>query len=94
MPKKHVTTEMRWVNWGYLRTLPPPISTVVEAVYAICVQLEIANWMAFRCDWNVEVVAQFYATLWVDTEAQEMHWTLEGRRMSCSLISFANLFGF
>jgi hypothetical protein len=49
--------------------------------------------MRYRCDWNEEVVAQFYATLYVDTKRKVIHWTLSGKRYSISMFGFARLFG-
>ena len=46
---------------------------VVEAIHARCVEMDLADIMSFQCDWNEEVVAQFYATLWVDTINHVMH---------------------
>ena len=70
------------------------MSEVVEAIHARCVEMDLADIVAFQCDWNEEVVAQFYATLWVDTINHVMHWTLEGKRYAVSIVAFARLFGF
>ena len=82
------------MDWQYLRRMTSPVSEVVEAIHARCVEMDLANIMAFQCDWNEEVVAQFYATLWVDTINHVMHWTLEGKRYAVSIVAFARLFGF
>ena len=34
--------------------------------------------MEFVHDWNSEVIAQFYATLFMEEELRRMHWMLEG----------------
>ena len=61
------------VDWEYLRRMTSPVSEVVEAIHARCVEMDLADIMAFQCDWNEEVVAQFYATLCVDTINHVMH---------------------
>jgi hypothetical protein len=50
--------------------------------------------MNFNCDWNEEVVAQFYATLYVDRENKIFHWTLQGKRFSVGYAQFASILGF
>ena len=83
---------MYWVDWKYLRNFPPPLKPIVEDVYKRCVEMDVDKVMAFECPYNEEVIAQFYATLWVDEERYEMHWTLCGKRLSISLHDFAGLF--
>jgi hypothetical protein len=48
--------------------------------------------MNFSCEWNEEVVAQFYATLNVDGRRKVMHFTLGGKRFSIEMYEFASLF--
>jgi hypothetical protein len=48
--------------------------------------------MGLSCDWSEEVVAQFYATLYVDNDENTMHFTLGGKRFSFTLNEFAMLF--
>jgi hypothetical protein len=48
--------------------------------------------MRLSCDWNEEVVAQFYATLYVDDNASTMHFSLGGKKFSITLSEFAMLF--
>jgi hypothetical protein len=50
------------------------------------------NIINFSCDWNEEVVAQFYATLYVDDKRNVMHFTLGGKRFSIKMYEFASLF--
>jgi hypothetical protein len=62
----YVTIEMKWVDWLYLLDLPAPIEEVMQAVQTRCQFMGIAYLMGLRCDYSQEVVAQFYATLYVD----------------------------
>ena len=63
MTTKHVTTEMKWIDWNYLKGLASPLKEVVDAVHDWCQEMDLLGIMGFSCDWNEEVVAQFYATL-------------------------------
>ena len=57
MTKKHVTTEMKWINWNYLKGLASPLKEVVDAVYDRCQEMDLIDIMSFSCPWNEEVVA-------------------------------------
>ena len=63
MTKKHVTTEIKWIDWNYLKELASPLKEVVDDVYDCCQEMDLVDIMSFTCHWNEEVVAQFYATL-------------------------------
>jgi hypothetical protein len=52
----------------------------------------IAYLLGLRLDYSQEVVAQFYATLYVDRDENEMHFTLGGKRFKISVSEFATLF--
>jgi hypothetical protein len=45
LSKKHITTEMKWINWNYLRTLSSPCKEVVDAVYDRCRQMGLIGIM-------------------------------------------------
>jgi hypothetical protein len=92
LPKGRVTTEMKWVDWPYLLDLPAPIEEVMQAVQTRCQFMGIAYLMGLRCDYSQEVVAQFYATLFVDRDENEMHFTLGGKRFNISVYEFGHLF--
>jgi hypothetical protein len=58
--KSHRTTEMKSINWDYLFEINLPVLREVEDAY---IRINVSSIMSFNCDWNEEVVAQFYATL-------------------------------
>jgi hypothetical protein len=60
---KHVTTEIKWIDWNYLKGLASPLKKIVDAARDRCQEMDLLGIMSFSCDWNEEVVAQFYATL-------------------------------
>ncbi|RLN00945.1 putative copia-type pol polyprotein [Panicum miliaceum] len=45
MDKKHVTTEMRWVDWNFLRGVTSPVKEVVDAIFARCVEMDLVDIM-------------------------------------------------
>ena len=47
---KHITTEMKWIDWNYLKGLASPLKEVVDAVYDHCQQMDLTEIMSFTCD--------------------------------------------
>jgi hypothetical protein len=80
------------VDWSYLLDFPAPIEEVMQAVQTRCQFMGIAYLMGLRCDYSQEVVAQFYATLYVDRDENEMHFTLGGKCFKISVYEFGHLF--
>ena len=93
MTKKHVTTEMKWIDWGYLKGFASPVKDVIDAVHAHCQEMDLIDIMSFSCDWNEEVVAQFFATLFVEENGRTFHWILGGKRFTYNMAQFSILFG-
>jgi hypothetical protein len=62
LSKDHMTVDMKSINWDLLRSLDIP--TVNDAI-DICHAKGMTNVMAINYDWNEEVVAQFYANLYI-----------------------------
>jgi thioredoxin-related protein len=52
----------------------------------------IAYLMGLCPDCSQKVVAQFYATFYVDQDENEMHFTLGGKRFKISISELASLF--
>jgi hypothetical protein len=93
MTKKHVTIEMKWIDWDYLKRLASPVKDVVNAVVDRCQEIDLIDIMSFTCHWNEEVVAQFYATLFIEESGRTFHWLLGGKRFTYNMAQFSILFG-
>ena len=93
MTMKHVTTEMKWIDWNYLRRLADLVKDVVDAVYTRCQEMDLVDIMSFQCNWNEEVVAQFYATLFIVENGRIIHWHLGGKMFTYNMADFSILFG-
>ena len=91
MTKTHPTTEMKSINCTHLDDLDLP---VVHQVVSVCDRMNLQTIMSFNCDWNEEIVAQFYATLYVDREGKKFHWTIQGKPFSVNYNEFAEILGF
>jgi hypothetical protein len=68
--KEHMTVDMKSINWDALRYFNIP---VVNEAIDICHAKGMISIMAMNCDWNEEVIAQFYANLHVRREAKTFH---------------------
>jgi hypothetical protein len=89
--KEHMTIDMKSINWEALRSFNIP--AVNEAI-DICHAKGMTSIMAMNCNWNEEVVAQFYVNLYVRHETKTFHWLLHGKPLSVSYERFAQILGF
>jgi len=48
-----------------------------QAVQA-CERFGLIDIVAFRYDWNIEVLAQFHVTYFYNRDTDEIHWMIEG----------------
>jgi hypothetical protein len=76
LSKEHLTIEMKSIKWDNLRSLNIP--AVNEAI-DICHAKGLTSIMALNYDWNEEVIAKFYANLYVRCETKTFHWLLQGK---------------
>ena len=82
---------MQWIDWEYMEQKN---DQTFKAVIAACEEKKIKNFMSLKCNWSVEVIAQFYATLSYDHEEnQSMFWMIEGEKYRISYQTFTNIFG-
>ena len=67
-----------------------------DQVIATCGRTNIKELVGFKYDWNTKVVAQFYATLYVEEagDVRQIHLMIQGRSYSISFSKFARLFCF
>jgi hypothetical protein len=89
--KEHMTVDMKSIRWDALRSFN--ILAVNEAI-DICHAKGMTSIMAMNYDWNEEVIAQFYANLYVRCEIKTFHWILQGKPLSISYERFAQILGF
>lgn len=81
---------MKYIDWEHLKKKKDPILTsVIDA----CVAKNVYSLMGSSQDWNEEVVAQFYSTLWFEFDDEQpslskMHWSTEGVRCQMSKEQF------
>jgi len=57
-----------------------------------CQEMGLRDIMGFRYDWNVEILYQFHASYYLNTDNNTMHWTTLGEDYSVDANMFAKLF--
>jgi hypothetical protein len=60
MTKSKPLTNSQWIDWTYMENKHDPI---FDGVIAACQAKHLREILAFKKDWNNEVIAQFYATV-------------------------------
>jgi hypothetical protein len=90
--KKGIIAEARWIDWAYMERAN---NAVFRDVIDVCTSLRIKPLMGFRHSWNMEVIAQFYATVAFEEHesARKMRWMTEGTRYSVTFTNFARFLG-
>jgi hypothetical protein len=63
MVRRRIVLEAQWVDWSHMAEQQDPI---FNHVIAACQSLHTKRIMGFHYDWNIEVIAQFYATLFFE----------------------------
>ena len=58
-----------------------------------CQEMDLTEIMSFTCDWNEEVVAQFYATLYISKCGRIFQFLIGGKRFTYTMAQFSHLFG-
>jgi hypothetical protein len=68
MERRRIVSEAQWVNWHHMEEQQDPI---YNQVIAACESRHIKKLMGVHYDWNIEVITQFYATLFIE-EAEDV----------------------
>jgi hypothetical protein len=53
----------QWIDWSYMKGKH---GTIFDDVMAACRAKHLRDAMSFQKNWNNEIIAQFYATLYVE----------------------------
>jgi hypothetical protein len=69
---------------------------IFDEVMTACRAKHLRDSMAFRKNWNNKIIAQFFATLYVEEmgDSRKFYWMTEGRWYVITYEHFARLFGF
>jgi hypothetical protein len=91
--KSKLVTNSQWIDWTYMENKHDPI---FNGVIAACQAKHLRDILAFRKNWNNEVIAQFYTTVCFKEhgDTKKIHWITESQWYEVSYSLFARLFGF
>jgi hypothetical protein len=69
---------------------------IFDSVIAACTAKHLRDILAFMKNWNNEVIAQFYATVYFEEhgDTRKHHWMTESPWYEVSYAQFARLLGF
>jgi hypothetical protein len=83
----------QWIDWTYMEGKH---DRIFDEVVAACRGKHLRDVISFQKNWNNEIIAQFFATLYVEDrgDTRIFHWMTEGRRYMITHEQFVRLFGF
>jgi hypothetical protein len=88
--KSSPVVKKQYVDIEYMRKKKDMhFNRVLEA----CDLHEITGLLQFRHNWNQEVIAEFYSTLFYDKKERIFMWMTNGRRFHMKLAQFAQILG-
>jgi hypothetical protein len=93
MTKSKLVANSQWIDWAYMKNKHDPI---FDGVIAACQAKHLRDILAFKKDWNNEVIAQFYATVFFEEhrDIRKLHRMTESQWYEVSYSHFASLFEF
>jgi hypothetical protein len=93
MTKSKSVANSQWIDWTYMENKHNPI---FDRVIIACQAKHLREILAFKKDWNNEVIAQFYATVCFEEhrDTRKIHWMTESQWYEVSYSLFARLFRF
>jgi hypothetical protein len=93
MEWRRVVSEAQWVDWHHIEEQQDPI---YNQVIAACENHHIKKLMCVHYDWNIEVIAQFYATLFIEEveDVRAMHWMTDDMWYHIIFDEFATRFSY
>ena len=65
LTRNPVVIKSQWAKWKELKAHK---KSSLDRAVDICARIGASEIMSFKHDWNTEIVAQFYATLYVDSD--------------------------
>jgi hypothetical protein len=88
--KKKPVVKTKWVYWEWMATRR---HTIFNQIKGTCDEMEMTKMMSFKYDWNNEIICQFYAILYFDTDGQKLIWMMDGQWYEITVCGFAQLLG-
>ncbi|CAN6348272.1 unnamed protein product [Urochloa humidicola] len=79
---------MKFIDWEHIDSIEQ-----FACVREQCANLGLEQIMSYRCDWDGELIRQFYATVHVSADKSSMTWMADGRRITTNKRAWEEMFG-
>ncbi|KAG2630403.1 hypothetical protein PVAP13_3KG487100 [Panicum virgatum] len=79
---------MKWIDWEHIDSIDQ-----FACVREQCAHLGLEQIMSYCCDWNSELIRQFYSTVHISADKSSMTWMADGRRITTNKKAWEERFG-
>ncbi|CAL4898210.1 unnamed protein product [Urochloa decumbens] len=80
--------DMKWTDWEHIDSIEQ-----FACVREQCANLGLEQIMSYRCDWDSELIRQFYATVHISADKSSLTWMADGRRITTNKRAWEERFG-
>ncbi|KAK3118918.1 hypothetical protein QOZ80_9BG0710570 [Eleusine coracana subsp. coracana] len=92
----HRVAPMKCIDWDRMAAADDPTFQLIRSE---CDRKNMTAIMGLHQHWNDEIIAQFYATMWIELDKENhmdsnLHWTIEGNRFTITYFNFSQIIGF
>jgi hypothetical protein len=79
---------MKWIDWEHIDSIDQ-----FARVREQCAHLGLEQIMSYRCDWNSELIKQFYSTVHISADKSSMTCMADGRMITINKRAWEERFG-
>jgi hypothetical protein len=80
--------DMKWTDWEHIDSIDQ-----FAYVREQCAHLGLEQIMSYRCDWNSELIKQFYSTVHISPDKSKMTFMADGRIITINKRAWEERFG-
>ncbi|XP_039802591.1 uncharacterized protein LOC120666735 [Panicum virgatum] len=80
--------DMKWIDWEHIDSIDQ-----FACVRERCAHLGLEQIMSYHCDWDSELIRQFYSTVHISADKSSMTWMADGRRITTNKKAWEERFG-
>ncbi|WVZ91021.1 hypothetical protein U9M48_037254 [Paspalum notatum var. saurae] len=80
--------DMKWIDWEYINS-----KKQFAGVREQFANLGLEQIMSYRCDWDNELIKQFYSTVHITADKSSMTWMTNGRMITTNKRAWEEKFG-
>ncbi|KAI4966797.1 hypothetical protein ZWY2020_035973 [Hordeum vulgare] len=80
--------EMKWIDWDYIDSIDE-----FSCVRQRFVHVGLEKIISYHCDWDIELIRQFYSTVHISVDNSSITWMADGRRITTNKRAWEERFG-